>query len=156
MVGNGAGRDAQEPRDKRNAAPFELANPGQGFAEDIGSQILGLVAVADAPGDAGVDGVEVLLLQVGKAGGVALGGLDLQLVVMLLAHCCKEHPHGGSKSYGGTDNFRQKPGALWSGIGSVVRADRKVGGRAEALAPRTKTTGDKIAGVTNIALSFGG
>jgi len=58
----------------------------ESFAEDIGRQILGLVPVADPPDDVSIHAIKVLLVQVGKPGGVALGGLDLRPFVMLLAH----------------------------------------------------------------------
>ena len=86
MVGQDARGDSHQPRGKRHAPPLELSDPGKSFAEDIGRQILGLVTVADPPDDVGVDAIKVLLVQVGKAGRVALGGLDLGPFVLLITH----------------------------------------------------------------------
>src|SRR3989442_967332 len=86
VVGPDARGGPPPPPRKKHPPPPELFKPPQSFAEDIGRQILGLVPVADAPDDVSVHAIKVPLVQVGKAGGVALGGLDLRPFVMLLAH----------------------------------------------------------------------
>src|SRR5437870_2496337 len=86
VVGHDTRGDPYQPRGKWHAPPLELPDPRESFAEDIGRQILCLVPVADPPDDVSVHAIKVLLVQVGKPGGVALGGLDLRPFVMLLAH----------------------------------------------------------------------
>src|SRR5579859_2743883 len=68
--------DSQKPGDKGKAAPLEPADAGKRLVENLGGQILGFVAAADAPHQEGIDAIEVVLIQLGKAGGVSLRRLD--------------------------------------------------------------------------------
>ena len=60
----------------RHIAPLELSYSGESFAEDIRRQILGPVPVADPTDNVGIHATKVLLVQVGKARGIAPGSLD--------------------------------------------------------------------------------
>ena len=86
IVGHDARGDPHQPCDEGHTPPLELSDAHESFAEDIGRQVLGLMPVADPPNNVAINAIKVLLVQVGKAGGVALGRLDLRLFVMLLAH----------------------------------------------------------------------
>ncbi len=86
MVGNGPRGDPQQPGDKRNAAPFEFADSGQGFAENLGRQILGLVPVADAANDVGIDAMEVAFVKLVEARRIALRGFHPLTVILVKAH----------------------------------------------------------------------
>ena len=86
MVRYDARGNSHQPRGKGQAPPLKLSDSCKSFAKDIGCQIFSLVTVADPPDDEGIHAVEVLLVQLGKAGWVALGGLDLRPFVILLTH----------------------------------------------------------------------
>ena len=51
--------DFVEPGGERHAAPFEARQVGQRLMEDIGGQVLGRIAIADAADDEGIDAFEV-------------------------------------------------------------------------------------------------
>src|SRR5262249_10764599 len=86
VIRQNARGDAHQPGSKWHAPPFELSDAGESFPEDIGRQILRLLPVADPPRDIRIDAIKVLLVQLGKARGVALGSLDLRPFVLLLGH----------------------------------------------------------------------
>ena len=83
MVGNDARGNSMQPGGERRTSPFEALDTGKCFPEDVGGQILGEVAVVQAPGYIGVHAREVALVQIGKSRGVALRGLDFPFVVKL-------------------------------------------------------------------------
>src|SRR5262249_38213071 len=68
-------RNPKKPRSKRSPAPFKLADPRQCLPKDVRRQVLRLMPVAYTPGDVRIDAVEVLLIELAKAGRVALSGL---------------------------------------------------------------------------------
>ncbi len=68
--------DSQKPGDKGKAVPLEPADAGKGLVEDLGGQILGFIAAAGAPRHEGIYAIEVVLIQLGKAGGGSLRRLD--------------------------------------------------------------------------------
>src|SRR5713226_3538793 len=71
-------RNPQEPRDERQAVPFESWKVGQSLVEDVRRQILRLFAVSHATCDVGVDSLKVVLVQLGKARRILLRSLDLE------------------------------------------------------------------------------
>jgi hypothetical protein len=64
--GHDVGRDAEEPRREGRAAPLEASYAGEGLVEDVGGQVLGLGAVADAAGDERVHAIEMKLVQLAE------------------------------------------------------------------------------------------
>src|SRR5690349_15128923 len=86
MIGYQPRRDSEEPGRERRSSPLKLSESRQGFPEDFGGQVFGLMTIADAPHYVGIDAMEVLLVQVAKARGVALRGFDPQPVIGALRH----------------------------------------------------------------------
>jgi hypothetical protein len=74
-AGDRVGGDAVKPGGERRIAPLEAVQVCQRAVEDLGSKIFGLVTIADAAGNEGVNSVEMGLLEVGEASRIALRGL---------------------------------------------------------------------------------
>jgi hypothetical protein len=77
-------RNAQKPCHERQAAPFEPRKASQGLVEDIRGHILCFFAVSHAPCDKGVDAFKIVLIQLGKAGGILPRCLNLQPLIALV------------------------------------------------------------------------
>lgn len=75
-VNDGVGGHTVEPRDEGNAAPLKAWEVGKRLMKHFGRQIFRLFAVADTARDEGVDTIEVLLVELGEAARIALGGLN--------------------------------------------------------------------------------
>ena len=96
VVGNGICGDAQQPRGEGYPPPLEARKIGEGLVEDVGGQILRVVAVAYAARDERVDDVEVAFVKLGKPAGVLLRGLDdilLRRVGWASLQCEFSHSH---------------------------------------------------------------
>ena len=81
-VGDRIPSNLEEPGRERDTPPFEATAIGKRLMEDFRGQILGLTAGAGTAGHERIDSVEVLLVQVGEALGVGLGGLDQEALVV--------------------------------------------------------------------------
>jgi hypothetical protein len=71
-IREGVGRDAIEPRGKRNAAPLESPEMGERLMEYLGGQVLRLVAVSHASRDECIHPLEVVFIELGEAAGISL------------------------------------------------------------------------------------
>src|SRR5581483_6848551 len=65
-VGQGVRGNPDQPGAERRAAPFEGGQGGERLVEDVGGQVFGDVAVADAREDEGIHPVHVPLVQLGE------------------------------------------------------------------------------------------
>jgi hypothetical protein len=74
-------RNAQQPRDKRNTSPLKATQRPERLVKDLGSQVFGHIAVAHTMSDIGIHAVEIALVELGKAAGVALRRLDQQPLI---------------------------------------------------------------------------
>jgi len=84
MIRDRPGCDPQQPGYKRDTTPLKLTNAGQGFAKDLRGQILGGMSVTHPMSNIGVEAVEVLLIEIRKAGRISLRRLHQQPVVLPL------------------------------------------------------------------------
>jgi hypothetical protein len=81
-VGDRVPGNLEQPGHERDTSPFEATEIGKRLVKDFGRQILGLTAAAGSTDHERVDAVEVLLVQVGEALRVGLGGLDQAALVV--------------------------------------------------------------------------
>src|SRR5690242_3516849 len=81
-VGNGVGGHAIEPGSKGHASPLKAAQVGQGTVEDFGGNVLGFGAVAHVADHERVHALEVALVKLAEAAGVALRRFDELALVL--------------------------------------------------------------------------
>jgi hypothetical protein len=86
VISDGIRCDPVQPCREGRAAPFESLQVCQCVLKDFGRQILGAITVAHPARDERVYALEVLLVQVGEATGILLGGLDPETLVLHRPH----------------------------------------------------------------------
>src|SRR5262249_21301827 len=91
-VRQGVGGDAQQPRGKRNAAPLKTPQVHQGLAKDLGSDVLGLIAIANPPRNEGVDAMEVALVKLREPARILLRRFDKEPLVGKIASYAQVSP----------------------------------------------------------------
>src|SRR5271166_5355844 len=75
-IGDPVCGDAKQPSRERRPAPFEARETLQRIVEDVGGEILRLIAIVDPTHDESVHAFEIVLVKLGEASRVALCGLD--------------------------------------------------------------------------------
>jgi hypothetical protein len=68
--------DPEEPRGERHTAPFKARKSSQRLVEYFGGQVLGFMAIANAPRDVCINSFKVILVKLGEPGRILLSGLD--------------------------------------------------------------------------------
>src|SRR5690348_10990140 len=82
LAGNGIGGHAIEPGGKGHASPLKTVQISQGAVKNVGSDVLGLGAVAHAADHERVHALEVALVELSEAAGVALCRFDELALVL--------------------------------------------------------------------------
>ena len=67
-IGNRIGRDAKQPGRERRAAPFEAREILERAMENIGGEILRLIAIVNPPRDERIHAFEIVFVKLGEAG----------------------------------------------------------------------------------------
>ena len=85
-VDDHVGRDPDQPRAERRAAPLVLRQRGERLVKHVGRDVFRRVAAAHAENHVGVYPIEMPLVQLGEPRRVSLGGLDELLLVRVRHH----------------------------------------------------------------------
>src|SRR5262245_50610546 len=81
-IRDGVGRNADQPGSEGDTAPLEVRKRRERLVEDLRRQLLGRVAVADAPGDKRINAIEVPIVEIGELRTISLRGLDERAIVL--------------------------------------------------------------------------
>src|SRR5216684_415445 len=80
-IGDQIGCDSEQPCCKRNSPPLESLQVSQGVVKHLRGQISGFSAICHPAHDVGIYALEVVLIKLGKAGGILLCRLDQKPLV---------------------------------------------------------------------------
>ena len=92
VISNSIGGDPKEPGCEGSAARFKAPQVSEGLMKHLRGQIFGLIAVANAHRNVGVDSIEIRLVKLGEAARILLCRLHQKLLVSFLPASQGSHP----------------------------------------------------------------
>src|SRR6185295_11774934 len=92
-IGNRVSGDAKEPGGERRAAPLKLAQVCESLMKNMRGQLFRRGALANSPGDIGIDAFEVQFIQLAKAARILLRRLDQGPFFLLVIWTLQTSPH---------------------------------------------------------------
>jgi hypothetical protein len=93
-VGQGVGRDPQQPSRERRSAPLKAPQAAQSFMEDLSGHVLSFIAIAYPPRHERVYAMEVLFVELGKTAWVLLRRFNQQPLIGKIANNAQLEPPG--------------------------------------------------------------